>query len=265
MSSEDMRDFIAPRAACAAVEAAWVAFYKSAAIERRGRAMAAWVRRQHDRAGDQLGRRRVFFLLGALLACASAQRKRLTDADLRRIDEELTEEDEKEVEWKPKPIDFSKGQLSPADMQTLMQGGGGGGGGPTMVFAMLHYEGMSKEATDQLSFRWKSMLQSAGLDPGLFVITEDRILFTVAKAWHLPELKGFMLAQPETAAIEHNSIKTPGPADSPAYRERVAAHRAKSEGAKQERLRKAAAVSKAEKAARNKRKRKRANAHKDEV
>lgn len=159
----------------------------------------------------------------------------LSDADIRRIDEELTEDDEKEEEWKPKRpnIDFSAGQVSAADMQEFMKAADPG---PAMVFANLHYDDISKKATEKVSFRWKTMLASAGLDgASAYVITEDKILISLQHGWHVPEIKEFLLQQPETAEIDYKSQRTKGPAYCEEYQAKVDAHTAKSEAAKQAR------------------------------
>lgn len=207
-----------------------------------------------------------------LLLCAGGSAKRgrveLSDEDLRRIDKELTESDEIEEEWKPpkpKPIDFSQGaKFSPEQLAGL----GGGGGGQAMVFAMVHYEDMSKKVTERLNEAWKSMLAAGGLDVGAYTISEDRILITLPHSRHVAELKQFLLSQPETAAVEFNSMKTYGPADGPAYRAKVAAHEALSKSNREKRIAEEKAQKEREEKAAKKRKqmkRKAAKAAKDEV
>ncbi|KAG8464209.1 hypothetical protein KFE25_003272 [Diacronema lutheri] len=203
--------------------------------------------------------------LGVKDAREAAKRiAQLTDADLQRIDKELTEGDEVEAEWRPtpKPIDFSKGAKLTPEMLA------GHNAGSAMVFAILHYDELTKEATERLGGRWAALLASAGLDLSVYTISEDRVLITLPHARHVTELREYLLAQPEVAEVEFNSLKASGPADGLAYRERVAAHDALSKSTRDKRIALDKAVKLAEEKATNRRRKKRratAAMRKDEV
>lgn len=206
MSSEDMRDFIAAAAVnvdSLSLEGSHAGFLD--AIDLRPSEMR------------RLPARLVLLcaaVCSAKDATEAARRiARLTDEDLQRIDQEQMDPDE--VEFADRPRERVQGM--------------GGGGGPAMMFAMVHYGdgAVTKEQTDRLAERWQLLLGGAGVDVRLYTIADDRLLITLVNGQLLvPELRQFLLAQPETAAIEMNGVKTYGPADGPAYRAKMAADNA---------------------------------------
>lgn len=80
-----------------------------------------------------------------------------------------------------------------------------------MVFAVLNHEMMVKEHGDKggdvMAGRWKGMMQNGGVTVNAYPIGPTRILFTTGGIGVYPELKKFVLDQPETDWFEMDQKK----------------------------------------------------------
>ena len=108
--------------------------------------------------------------------------------------------------------------------------------GPTMMFATLNYPGCCEnKETEKISTRWASMLRSSGMDIQTYVIEKDQVLFSSQAGLHAHEIKEYVLQQPECVAVEWNSKRTPGPAETPEWKAKdalIKAEKAKAKEAK---------------------------------
>jgi hypothetical protein len=154
-------------------------------------------------------RRRAALLAGLIALCPAvpkgkpSRETRLTDADLERLDAQLDEEDEREA----------AATRPTADARARAE----------MVFAMLHYRGMDRRASERLASQWSVQLQTTGISAGAHTISAQRLLFTLNDGRYVRELVEFLREQPQTAAVMHDGVEQLGPADSVAYREEIAA------------------------------------------
>jgi hypothetical protein len=192
---------------------------------------------QRGVAGRRAGGRGLLLLallgLGARPGCSArpGRKARLTDEDIQRLERE---EDAPEV-------DPFLGQQ--------------------MVFVLLHYDGISKEKTAAIIKQWLGLLGSTGVEVNIHALRDDRLLLT---CWQMAQIMEFTLSQPETAEVEHNKVKTPGPADGPGHRDRLAAQDAASQAARDQSAAEAA-KSKEKSEKRKTKKRSKRTAVKDEV
>eukprot|EP00927_Polykrikos_kofoidii_P000889 TRINITY_DN10334_c0_g1_i1.p1 TRINITY_DN10334_c0_g1~~TRINITY_DN10334_c0_g1_i1.p1 ORF type:complete len:218 (+),score=43.74 TRINITY_DN10334_c0_g1_i1:111-764(+) len=88
-------------------------------------------------------------------------------------------------------------------------------GGVQMVFCVLKQrvaEKLLKEGTDQLASRWKTMLETGGVNVQLYGTDPGKILIVTNTAGHVSKLKDFVLAQEETDwfEIQQNRHYPPG-------------------------------------------------------
>lgn len=102
--------------------------------------------------------------------------------------------------------------------------------GPTMMFATLDYEGCcDKTKTEEIGTRWASMLRSTGMDVQTYVIEENQVLYSSQTGLHAGEIRDYVLKQPECVAIDWNSKRIPGPAETPEWKAKDEAKKAEKE------------------------------------
>merc|ERR1719379_2852923 len=102
-----------------------------------------------------------------------------------------------------------------------------------MMFATVDYPGCCvKKKTEEIAGRWSSLLASTGQDAKPYVIEDNQILFATQLGFHAHEIKEFVLAQPETVAIEWNQVRTPGPAETPEWKAKDEKRKAEAKAAK---------------------------------
>uniref|UniRef100_A0A7S2HA10 Uncharacterized protein n=1 Tax=Haptolina brevifila TaxID=156173 RepID=A0A7S2HA10_9EUKA len=178
----------------------------------------------------------VSLLLLLVIAWCSARPKtsrdwsKLSDKDWERIESEWeTPEEKEEYEFKmpeKKGIDLEqvqklmkkKGKKNQAKAQQLIQESQQSAG-PTMMFATLDYpDCCDKKETETIASRWRSMLMSSGMDVTTYIIEDDQVLFSTQAGLHAAEIRDFVLKQPECVAVEWNSKREPGPAETPEWK-----------------------------------------------
>mmetsp|Transcript_44894 Transcript_44894/g.105335 ORF Transcript_44894/g.105335 Transcript_44894/m.105335 type:complete len:211 (+) Transcript_44894:81-713(+) len=90
-------------------------------------------------------------------------------------------------------------------------------GKPAMMFANLNkikdpstgkYRIRTKEETEEVSFKHKSLMQSGHLDATPYVIDPNKILWTVQDGSDGFEVKEFLMSQPEVEEFEWDQQKT---------------------------------------------------------
>ena len=124
-----------------------------------------------------------------------------------------------------------------------------------MMFATLDYPGCcEKKQTEKISTEWAAQLMSAGMSIQTYVIEDDQVLFSSQTGNHAHEIRDYVLEQKECVAVEWNSKRTPGPAETEEWKAKDAAKKAEKEAAKQKKDAEEAAVKKAEEKLAKKRK-----------
>ena len=215
----------------------------------------------------------------ALWACASAAKpktgrdwSKLTDKDWEKIEDEWeTDEEREEYSFKPpqqKGLDMEKLQRemkkakkkgkgqSPKVQQMVQESQQSSG--PAMMFATVDYDGCcEKNKTEKMATEWAAMLKTSGMDISTYVIEADQVLFTSQAGLHAHEIRDYVLQQPEVVAVEWNSNRVPGPAETEEWKARDAKKKAEKEATKKAKDEEDAAVKKAEAALKKKKKKRR--------
>ena len=90
-------------------------------------------------------------------------------------------------------------------------------GKPAMMFATLdkvkdektgQMRERTKEETEEISFRYRNLMQSNHLDSTPYVIEDNKILFTVHDGSRGYEVKSFLMRQPEVVEFEWDQQKS---------------------------------------------------------
>merc|ERR1712061_969935 len=79
-----------------------------------------------------------------------------------------------------------------------------------MTFAMLlHLWAVEKgkEGTDMLASRWKSMLETGGVNAACYAVDSGQILFTTNGPGLVGKVREFVFSQPETDWFEYQQKK----------------------------------------------------------
>merc|ERR1740138_1052407 len=100
---------------------------------------------------------------------------------------------------KPKP-------MTEMDMKNPMEWAANSQGGMQMSFATLKQseaEKLGKEGTEQLSSRWKTLLETGGVNAACYTIDPGKILFTTDGPGLVFKVKEFVLSQPEVDWFEY--------------------------------------------------------------
>lgn len=138
---------------------------------------------------------------------AKLQRRKLTDAELDRIEAQWEEEDEDDIDSPiRRPRDengkFKKdeaGKYLPPQPQANYQK-------PEMIFAAVDLE--DKKETELLARAWTDKLKSGGIDAKVYVINADRILITCGRGMmEAHQAKDFLLTEELTKHIEIGANK----------------------------------------------------------
>ena len=194
---------------------------------------------------------------------------KMSEKDWDRISEEWEDEEERaEYEYKPperKGIDMEKLQKAKGQQLQDIIDEAQAPAGPTMMFATIDYPGCcDKKKTEEIGTNWASMLRASGMDIQTYVIEDNQVLFSSNAGPHAAEIKNYVLTQPECVAVDWNSKRTPGPAETEEWK---AKDEVKKEAAKKKADEKKAAeaAAKAPTKKRKKAKKKAKAAGKDEV
>ena len=202
-------------------------------------------------------------------AAGGRQRKskewaKMTDEDWQRVEKDWeTPEEAEEYAIKPPKqqgrVDMAqlqglagKGKKGPPDPKAMeaLLAQSQAKAGPAMMFATVDYEGLEKKRTEELGNRWSSLLRSSGMEQSVYIIEADVVLFSTQAGLFANEIREFVLSQPECVAVEFNSQRTAGPAETAEWRARDAAKKAEKEAKNK--------AAEAAKAAEEKRRRKKA-------
>eukprot|EP00316_Scyphosphaera_apsteinii_P009196 CAMPEP_0119311500 /NCGR_PEP_ID=MMETSP1333-20130426/22645_1 /TAXON_ID=418940 /ORGANISM="Scyphosphaera apsteinii, Strain RCC1455" /LENGTH=238 /DNA_ID=CAMNT_0007315887 /DNA_START=26 /DNA_END=742 /DNA_ORIENTATION=+ len=193
---------------------------------------------------------------------------KLTDKDWDRIEEEWeTPEEKKEYEFRPP----EKTGIDMEQLQALQKSGGAKNkkkiqemieesqvpqSGPTMMFVTVDYPGCcdNKKETEELANKWSGMLRSTGMDATAYVIENDMILFSSQSGKFAKEIKEYALSQPECVAVDWNSKRTAGPAETEEWKAKDAVKKKEKEEEKARKEEEKKAVEAAEKRLKNKKK-----------
>jgi len=213
-------------------------------------------------------------LLLLLAVCSSARPRtgrdwsKLTEEDWKRIESEWeTPEEKEEYEFKPpqqKGVDMEKlqgmmakkGKKSKAKVQDIIAESQVSSG-PAMMFATLDYPDCCvKKKTEEIATGWASMLKASGMDISTYVIEDNQVLFSTQTGLHASEIRDFVVKQDECVAVEWNSKRTPGPAETPEWKAKDAANKAAKEAKTAAKKAEEEAVKKAEERLKRKRKKK---------
>lgn len=142
--------------------------------------------------------------------------KKMTKADWDRLENEAEEHEP----WKPP--EPPKVAFDPQNPMAYMQATKKGK--PGMMFATLtkikdektgKMRGRTKEETEEVSFKLKSLMQSGHLDATPYVIDPGKILWTVQDGSKGYTVKSFLMQQPEVEEFEWDNQKTPKSAWNP--------------------------------------------------
>lgn len=174
------------------------------------------------------GRALAIAVLACCCALALARPKtsrdwgKMSDKDWDKIEQEWeTDEEREEYEFKPptkKGIDMEKLKKAKGKELEKLVADSQVSSGPTMMFATVDYPGCcNKKDTEEVGTRWAAMLRSAGMDITTYVIEDDQVLFSSNTGLHAGEIRDYALEQPECVAVEWNSKRTPGPAETPEW------------------------------------------------
>eukprot|EP00308_Calcidiscus_leptoporus_P009345 CAMPEP_0119369302 /NCGR_PEP_ID=MMETSP1334-20130426/15846_1 /TAXON_ID=127549 /ORGANISM="Calcidiscus leptoporus, Strain RCC1130" /LENGTH=253 /DNA_ID=CAMNT_0007386133 /DNA_START=18 /DNA_END=779 /DNA_ORIENTATION=+ len=176
----------------------------------------------------------------------------MTEADWNKIDKDWeTPEEEEEYAFKPpkqKGIDLEalqrelkkggKGKNKKQNAQKMQQiiAEQQGSSGPAMMFATVDYPGCcdNKKMSEELANKWSSLLHASSIEQTAYVVQNNTILFSTQVAMAAKEIKEFVLKQPECVAIEWNQVRTPGPAETPAWKADDAVKKAAAEEKKKQ-------------------------------
>jgi len=217
------------------------------------------------------------FIVGGMLATCACARKTnrdyasMTDKDWERIEDQWeTPEEKEEYEYKPpqkKGIDIDALKKAKGKKLKNLIAESQQSSGPTMMFATLDYPGCcDKKKTEEIGTRWAGMLRTSGMDINTYVIEDDQVLFSSQAGLHAHEIKEYVLEQPEAVAIDWNSQRYPGPAETEEWKAKDAVKKAEKDAKKKAKEEEEAAVKKAEERLKKKKKgKKKAKAKKDEV
>ena len=139
--------------------------------------------------------------------------------------------------------------------------------GPTMMFVTLDYPGCcNKKQTEEFGTRWAGMLRTSGMDISTYVIEDDQVLFQSQTGLHAYEIRDYVTKQPECVAVDWNSQRYPGPAETPEWIAKSEVVKAEREAKNKARNEEEAAVKKAEeKLKKNKKRKAKKKKAKDEV
>jgi len=135
-----------------------------------------------------------------------------------------------------------------------------------MMFATVDYpDCCTKNETEKIGTRWASMLRASGMDISTYVIEDDQVLFSSQTGLHAGEIRDYAIEQPECVAVEWNSQRTPGPAETPEWKAKDAVKKAERDAKKKQEEAEKEALKKAEAKLKKKRKRGKKASSKDEV
>ena len=224
---------------------------------------------------------RLLLLAALALAVGGAKPKTsrdwssLSDKDWERIEKEWEDPEEaEEYAFKPpqqKGIDMEKLKKTkdPKKVQAMVAESQQSAG-PAMLFATVDYPGCcNKKQTEDITTKWSALLASAGLDANVYVIEDDQVLLSTQHGLHVNEIKEYVLKQPECVAVDLNSARTPGPAETEEWKardaEKKAAKAKRDEATKAEKEKDKKTQEWLEKRKKKKRKAKKAARGKDEV
>merc|ERR1712086_723631 len=99
-----------------------------------------------------------------------------------------------------------------------------------MMFATLDYPDCCvKEKTEKIATTWAAMLKASGMDVQTYVIEDNQVLFSTQSGLHAGEIRDYVVKQDECVAIEWNSKRTPGPAETPEWKAKDAVKKAEKE------------------------------------
>ena len=135
-----------------------------------------------------------------------------------------------------------------------------------MMFATVDYpDCCDKKKTEEIGTRWAAQLRASGMDIATYVIEDDQVLFSSQTGLHAGEIRDYALTQPECVAVEWNSRRVAGPAETEEWKAKNEGAKAKREAAKKEKDAEEAKVKKAEAKLKAKRKKAKKASKKDEV
>jgi len=217
-------------------------------------------------------------ILVALCLCVAAKPRtgrdwgKMSDKDWERIEKEWeTPEEAEEYEFKPpkqKGVDIEalqkamkkkgkkgkKGAQNP-DVQKIIADSQQSAG-PAMMFATLDYEGCcQKNKTEKIATQWGALMQSSGMEVSTYVIEDDQVLFSTQAGGHASEIRDYVVQQTECVAVEWNSQRTPGPAETEEWIAKNEVKKAEKKAAADAKKAEEEAVKKAEEKAAKRRKR----------
>ena len=136
-----------------------------------------------------------------------------------------------------------------------------------MMFATVDYpDCCQKNTTEELGTKWASMLRAGGMDIQTYVIEDNQILYSCQAGLHAAEIRDYVLQQPECVAVEWNSKRIPGPAETAEWKAKDEVRKAEKEAKDAAKKAEEEAVKKAEERRKKKKKKKKKKAAgKDEV
>ena len=149
--------------------------------------------------------------------------KRESEFELERMDYHRHRMEET---WDPAVVSPSNPAKGMAHAQSVL--------GPSMMFARIHTllpggVEATNDDVDRLSFQWRELLYTGGVEVTAYDVGELTILVTIQHGWEGAQLRDFLLAQPEVMMVTWDSVDyfPSGPGGSGSGRKKAASNKAK--------------------------------------